>query len=60
MGPFCMTQQNFLITCSEPCHGLDPGDEEMKDLVLPYWISQSGGGRGQGAHDPSELGDKED
>lgn len=33
MGPFHMTQQNFLITCSEPYWGLDPGDEEMKDTV---------------------------
>lgn len=40
-------KQKFLIACSEPCLGLDRGDEEMKDAVpallcLAVW---GGGGR---------------
>lgn len=33
MGSFHVTQQNFLTIGSEPCHGLDPGDKEMKGTL---------------------------
>ena len=37
-----MTKQKFLIACSEPCLGLDRGDENMKDTVptllgIAFW-----------------------
>lgn len=53
MGSFCTTQQNFLIACSEPCLGMDPEDEHMKDTVpalLGLTVSD-----GVGAHNPNGL-----
>ena len=46
-GPYHRTKQKFLITCSETCFGLNPGDKEMKDAIpallsLAVW---GGGGR---------------
>lgn len=58
MGSFHVTQQNFLVICSEPCCEQNPGERDEGHTSCP--IGYLGLVGESGAHNPNELRDKAD